>query len=100
MRGLRPGLALLTLGALLVATLVALVPPPAAPAADAQSDELTVFAAASLTDVFDELGGLFASQPDGGRVRFNYGASSQLRTQLEQGARGDVFASADQPQMD
>src|SRR3954469_9325415 len=100
MRGARPGLALFALGALLVAALVTLAPPPATPAAEAQGDELTVFAAASLTDAFNELGDIFESQQPGSRVRFNYGASSQLRTQLEQGARGDVFASADQPQMD
>jgi molybdate transport system substrate-binding protein len=92
------GLALL-LGGLLALSAVGAAPDGSAPAA-AQGGELTVFAAASLTDAFDELGGLFESQQSGSRVRFNYGASSQLRTQLEQGARGDVFASADQAQMD
>jgi molybdate transport system substrate-binding protein len=66
----------------------------------AQGGELLVFAAASLTDAFNELGGIFEAQQANSRVRFNYGASSQLRTQLEQGARGDVFASADALQMD
>jgi molybdate transport system substrate-binding protein len=92
------GLGLL-LGGLLALSLVGATPGASAPAA-AQSGELTVFAAASLADAFDELGGLFESQQPGSRLRFNYGASSQLRAQLEQGARGDVFASADQPQMD
>ncbi|MCC6178128.1 MAG: molybdate ABC transporter substrate-binding protein [Chloroflexi bacterium] len=72
--------------------------PPTAPA-DAQGAELTVFAAASLADAFGEIGTLYTDQT-GIPVRFNFGASSQLRTQLEQGARADVFASADQAQMD
>jgi molybdate transport system substrate-binding protein len=94
-------LGLVALAGLLAASVAAvgMAPGASAPAA-AQNGELTVFAAASLTDAFDELGDLFESQQPGSRVRFNYGASSQLRTQLEQGARGDVFASADQAQMD
>ncbi|HWP28012.1 MAG TPA: molybdate ABC transporter substrate-binding protein, partial [Chloroflexota bacterium] len=66
----------------------------------AQGGEVYVFAAASLTDAFGELGGLFESQHPGSRVVFNFGPSSGLRTQIEQGARADVFASADQAQMD
>jgi len=92
------GLLLLVAG--LAAALAGAVWKPAGSEAAAQGDELTVFAAASLTDAFTELGGIFESQQPGSRVRFNYGASSQLRLQLEQGARGDVFASADQPQME
>lgn len=64
------------------------------------SGELTVFAAASLTDAFSELGERFEVANPNSRVRFNFGASTQLRTQLEQGAQADVFASADQAQMD
>jgi molybdate transport system substrate-binding protein len=67
-----------------------------APAAQAP---LTVFAASSLTDAFKELGALFESTT-GTPVTFNFGASTQLRTQLEQGAVADVFASADTIQMD
>ncbi len=60
---------------------------------------LTVFAASSLTDAFNEIGqGL--QQRAGVKVTFNYGASSTLATQLAQGAPADVFASADQPNMD
>jgi molybdate transport system substrate-binding protein len=65
----------------------------------AQGAELNVFAAASLTDAFNELGGVFESQQPGTRVVFNYGPSSGLRTQIEQGAPADVFASADEAQM-
>src|SRR5205823_13342866 len=60
---------------------------------------VTVFAASSLTDAFKDLGATF-EQNTGVPVTFNFGASSQLRTQLEQGAQADVFASADQVQMD
>ena len=69
-------------------------------AAVAQGGDLNVAAAASLTDAFGELGATFESQNPGSRVVFNFGPSSGLRTQLEQGAPADVFASADQAQMD
>jgi molybdate transport system substrate-binding protein len=61
--------------------------------------ELTVFAAASLTDAFREVADAFESRNPAVEVRFNFGGSPTLRTQLEQGARADVFASADQDQM-
>lgn len=82
---------------LTILVVVALLP---APRADAQTRELTVFAAASLTDAFNELGPVFEQQNPGSHVVFSFGASSTLRTQLEQGAPADVFASADQRQMD
>ena len=60
---------------------------------------LTVFAAASLTDVFTELGDrLSADNPDV-EVRFNFAGSSALAAQVDQGAPADVFASADEAQM-
>lgn len=60
---------------------------------------LTVFAAASLTDVFGELGDqLMADNPDLD-VQFNFGPSSGLATQITQGAPADVFASANEKQM-
>ena len=60
---------------------------------------LTVFAAASLTDVFTELGErLEADHPDL-EVRFNFAASSALATQITQGAPADVFVSANPEQM-
>jgi molybdate transport system substrate-binding protein len=63
------------------------------------SGTLTVFAAASLTDVFTDLGDqLMADNPDLG-IRFNFAGSSALATQLTQGAPADVFASANQGQM-
>ncbi|MCW2583040.1 MAG: Molybdate-binding protein, partial [Klenkia sp.] len=60
---------------------------------------LTVFAAASLTDVFTDLGDqLMEANPDL-TVEFNFAGSSALATQIGQGAPADVFASANQTQM-
>jgi molybdate transport system substrate-binding protein len=59
-----------------------------------------VFAASSLTDVFQDMATSFQQANPNAKVTFNFGASSQLATQLAQGARADVFASADQTQMD
>ena len=64
------------------------------------SGELVVFAASSLTDAFNEIGQVFTRANPQARVRFNFAASTALRTQLEQGARAGVYASADQTQMD
>jgi molybdate transport system substrate-binding protein len=61
---------------------------------------LTVFAAASLTDAFDELKRQLEAANPGAMIAYNFAASSTLETQLEQGAKADLFASADQPQMD
>ena len=61
---------------------------------------LTVFAAASLSEAFTEIGGLLEHDRPGLRVRFNFAGSNQLALQIEHGAEADVFASADQPWMD
>jgi molybdate transport system substrate-binding protein len=66
---------------------------------DALSGTLTVFAAASLTDVFPDLGDELTAQNPDLDVRFNFAGSSALATQIVQGAPADVFASADEPQM-
>jgi molybdate transport system substrate-binding protein len=60
---------------------------------------LTVFAAASLTDVFGELGDRLRADNPGLDVQFNFAGSSALATQLTQGAPADVFASANEQQM-
>jgi molybdate transport system substrate-binding protein len=60
---------------------------------------LTVFAAASLTDGFTELGERLEQQHPQLEVQFNFAGSSALAAQLEQGAPADVFASADEAQM-
>jgi molybdate transport system substrate-binding protein len=66
----------------------------AAPASTALGSQLSVFAAASLTDAFSELGTLFTAAHPGVTVSINFAGSSQLEQQLAQGAAGDVFASA------
>jgi molybdate transport system substrate-binding protein len=60
---------------------------------------VTVFAAASLTGVFSELGEQLEAEHEGLTVQFNFAGSSALATQLAQGAPADVFASADPAQM-
>lgn len=61
--------------------------------------QLVVFAAASLTDAFGEIGRTFEESHPGVTVKFNFGGSQQLRTQIEQGMSADIFASADQKYM-
>ena len=70
-----------------------------APAASG-SRTLNVFAAASLTDAFTEIGKHFENANPGVTVTFNFAGSQALRTQIEQGAAPDVFASANQTEMD
>lgn len=60
---------------------------------------LTVFAAASLTNVMEDLGKAFTARTQV-PVRFSFAASSALARQIESGAPADVFASADQEWMD
>jgi molybdate transport system substrate-binding protein len=56
---------------------------------------LTVFAAASLTDPFQELGKRLEHRRPGLKVAFNFAGSQQLAVQIQEGAPADVFASAD-----
>jgi molybdate transport system substrate-binding protein len=56
--------------------------------------DVTVFAAASLTETFTQLGKDFEAANPGVKVKFNFGGSSALAQQLNQGAPADVFASA------
>jgi molybdate transport system substrate-binding protein len=65
-----------------------------------RSKTLTVFAAASLTNTFTELGKEFEADHDGVTVRFSFGGSSDLVEQIQSGAPADVFASADTKNMD
>lgn len=71
-----------------------------APAANPSGTVLTVFAAASLTSAFGDIGKRFESANPGIRVRFSFAGSQALRTQIEQGATADVFASANTAEMD
>jgi molybdate transport system substrate-binding protein len=61
--------------------------------------QLTIFTAASLTEAFKEMGANIEQANPGTKVIFNFAGSPTLRTQLAQGARADVFASADEPNM-
>lgn len=62
-------------------------------------DTLTVYAAASLTETFEEIGAEFGATHDGVEVAFNFAGSSDLVSQIQQGAPADVFASADEANM-
>jgi molybdate transport system substrate-binding protein len=62
--------------------------------------ELTVFAAVSLTEPFTEMGTRLEATYPGLKIIYNFGGSPTLRTQLAQGARADVFVSADAVQME
>lgn len=61
---------------------------------------LTVFAAASLTEAFTEIGEAFEAQHPGVNVVFNFAGSHALHTQIVEGAQADVFASANDIEMD
>ncbi len=65
----------------------------------ASAQQITVSAAASLTDAFREIGTRFEAARPGVTVRFNFAASGVLIQQVLQGAPVDVFASADQETM-
>ncbi len=73
---------------------------PTAPASDAAESTMTVFAAASLAESFRALGEAFEAEHPDSRVRFNFAGSQTLRTQLQNGAAADVFASANWQQME
>jgi molybdate transport system substrate-binding protein len=64
------------------------------------AQQITVSAAASLTDAFKELGAKFEASRPGITVRLNFAASGVLLQQINQGAPVDVFACADQETMD
>jgi len=61
--------------------------------------ELNIFAAASLTDALKQIGANYEKQSSD-KVLFNFGASSMLERQIEEGAPADVFFSADETKMD
>jgi molybdate transport system substrate-binding protein len=65
-----------------------------------EAKTLTVFAAASLTESFGALEKQFEAQHAGVDVKLSYDGSSKLVQQINEGAKADVFASADQPNMD
>jgi molybdate transport system substrate-binding protein len=64
-----------------------------------QAAAINVFAAASLTDSLKEIGAAYEKQT-GDKIAFNFGASSLLARQIEEGAPADIFFSADEAKMD
>ena len=64
------------------------------------ANKIIIFAAASLKKTFTDLGEQFKTQNPGSSVEFSFAGSSDLVTQLTQGAPADVFASADTKNMD
>lgn len=61
---------------------------------------LRIFAASSLSGVMREMEAVYEAQHPGITLEFSFAGSNQLRTQLEQGARADVYLSADRRNMD
>jgi molybdate transport system substrate-binding protein len=68
--------------------------PQAASGSGGLTGDVTVFAAASLTESFTQIGKDFEAANPGTKVTFNFAGSSALATQINQGAPADVFASA------
>jgi len=66
----------------------------------AQAADITVSAAASLTQAFRDIAPLFEAANPGTKVQLNFGASGALLAQIAKGAPADVFVSADQETMD
>jgi molybdate transport system substrate-binding protein len=75
-------------------------PGPVATLAPAEPVDLNVFAAASLSAAFGEIGKQFEVTHPGVTVVFNFAGSQQLAQQINEGAPADVFASANKTQMD
>lgn len=80
--------------------LVALLALPVLPALAQTPQQLTVSAAASMTEAFKAIGARFEAAHPGVTMRFNFAASGVLIQQILQGAPVDVFVSADQDTMD
>ncbi len=87
---------------LLPAALALVVPLTACGSADSADSHttLTVYAAASLTATFQEIAKDFEAEHAGVDVKLNFAGSSDLVTQIDNGAPADVFASADTANMD
>jgi molybdate transport system substrate-binding protein len=67
---------------------------PASTPTNAVTGNITVMAASSLTESFNQIGRDFEAAHPGSKVIFNYGGSSGLATQINQGFAADVFAAA------
>jgi len=83
----------------ILALLVVLIPGCRSQGSSPAMSELTVSAAVSLKDAFNEIAELYEKRT-GTKIHFNYGASGALQKQIESGAPADIFASAGAKQMD
>ncbi|MEO6028050.1 MAG: molybdate ABC transporter substrate-binding protein, partial [Candidatus Binatia bacterium] len=86
-------------GALVALLFVAGAAAAPAHAADPAATPVSVFAAASLTAAFKTAGAAYEASHPGSKVAFNFAGSPTLVQQLREGAPADVFASADEPNM-
>ena len=84
----------LTLSLILIATGCS------AAASGSETRTLNVFAASSLTEAFTEIGKNFEAANPNVTVTFNFAGSQTLKTQIEEGAPADVFASANKPELE
>lgn len=84
----------LLISATIVAGCMSSTPTPAATPTSVPKADLTVFAAASLSSAFNQTKAQFETQHQEANVVYNFDGSGTLQTQIEQGARPDVFASA------
>lgn len=66
---------------------------------EAEDIELTVFAAASMTETLDEIAEMYKEEAPNVTITFNYDSSGTLKTQIQEGADSDLFISAGQLQM-
>ena len=71
-----------------------------AAASGPETRSLNVFAASSLTEAFTEIGNIFEAANPNVSVTFNFAGSQALKTQIEEGAPADIFASANKPEME
>ena len=69
-------------------------------AEEADDTEVTVFAAASMTETLDKIGAMYMEENPDVTLIFNYDSSGTLKTQIQEGAVCDLFISAGQKQMD
>lgn len=68
-------------------------------AEEADKTEVTVFAAASMTETLDKIGAMYMEENPDVTLTFNYDSSGTLKTQIQEGAVCDLFISAGQKQM-
>ena len=96
----RRALAIRSAGAAVVVLLVGLAGVMASCDGERPEAELRVFAAASLREAFSDIAQAFERAHPDARVRVSFAGSQALRTQIENGAPADVFASADAAQVE